>query len=117
MTLYLSISKIPELAGLSHPQRKAVYQCALETFYAEDSAKVLAGAPWIVGGILAGAVAGWLVGVSADLAHAKLLVVIGGGVVGAAIGVFIAAQSHTAQLRPYLRRVLEERREEIAQIK
>ena len=117
MTLYFSMSQIPELAGLKRPQRQAVYRCALEAFYGEDSTRVWAGLPWIAGGLLAGAVVGWFVTVGAELTHAKLPFILGGGLVGAAVGVFIAAQLQTARLRPYLQRVLQERWDEIAQIK
>ncbi len=48
--------------------------------------------------------------------YSKSLVIAASGLVGALVGVFIGTQILTAQLRPYLRRVLEERKDEIAQI-
>ena len=116
MNLYFSTSGIPELAGLTRGQRRAVFQCALEAFYDEQPSRVWLGAPWILGGILGGTLAGAVVFAGNGLSHSKLLVIAACGLAGAALGTFISAQFQTAQLRPYLRRVLEERSEEIAQI-
>lgn len=116
MKLYFSISQIPELAGLTRNQRKAVYQCGLEAFFADQPSRVWAGAPWIFGGIFSGALAGWLVVAGIGLTHSQLLVIIAGGLAGAVLGIFIGTQILTAQLRPYLRRVLEERKDELGQI-
>ncbi len=115
MKLYFANSQIPELAGLTRPQRKAVYQCALETLLAERPSAVWDGAPWVFGGILSGVLAGWLVVTSNHLSH-LFLVVTAAGLAGVLVGIFIGTQILTARLRPYFRRVLEERQDEIAQI-
>jgi hypothetical protein len=116
MKLYFSYSQMPELAGFTPLQRKLIYQCALEAFYHEQPSRVLSGAPWIFGGLLSGALAGGIaVGVS-SLTPSKLLVIAGCALVGTLLGIFIGTQFLTEQLRPYCRRVLEERKDEIAQI-
>jgi uncharacterized membrane protein YeaQ/YmgE (transglycosylase-associated protein family) len=117
MKLYFSISQIPELAGLTRNQWKAVYRCGLEAFYADHPSRVWSGAPWILGGVLCGTFAGWMVVANNEHSYLKYLVMAAGGLIGALVGVFIGGQILTAQLRPYLRRVLEERKDEIAQIK
>ena len=117
MKLFFSISQIPELAGLTRHQRKAVYQCAMEAFYFERPSRVWFGAPWILGGMVGGILVGVIVVAVTGLSHSKLLVTIICGLAGAIICTFIGGQFHCAQLRPYLRRVLEERRDELARIK
>ena len=117
MTFYFTLSQVPELAGLTRRQRRLVYRCALEALFAEEPSTVWLGGPWITGGILTGALAGWLVVAAAGLAHSKLLVIAAGGLAGALVGIFIGGQLFNARLRPYYRRVLEERKDEIAKIK
>jgi hypothetical protein len=117
MKLYFSNSQIPELAPLTPAQRKAVLRCAMEAFFAEDSSRVWAGLPWLLGGGLGGALLAGLIHASAGFTHSRVLVIIAGGLVGFLLGTFIATQFQTAQIRPYYRRVLEERRTEIANIK
>lgn len=116
MKLYFGFSQLPELADLTRGQKKAVIQCALEALYAEQPSAVWIGLPWILGNILIGALAGWIVAVTAGLAYFKLTIA-AGALAGAMLGLFIAGQFHAAQVRPYLRRVIEERREEIARVK
>jgi len=121
MKLYFSFSRIPELAGLTRPQRKAVYQCALEALFAEQPATLRVCTRWVFGGMLIGGLAGWLVAASLDRLptagwRKPLLVTAGGGLIGLMMGVFIGGQWMTARVRPYLRRVREERAAEIAQI-
>ena len=116
MKLFFTLSQIPELAGLTRLQRRLVYQCALEALFFEQPVTIWRGAPWLLGGILSGALAGWLAATSSGLSHSKLLVMAASGLAGALVGAFIGGQILTARLRPYLRRVLEERRDEIAQI-
>ena len=58
---------------------------------------------------------GWGAVCLAGVSYPKLLITVC-GLGGAAIAIFLATQIHFAQLRPYLRRVLEERKEEIAGI-
>jgi hypothetical protein len=116
MKMYFSYSRLPELAGLTRPQRRAVLRCALEAFYQDEPSRAWAGLPWITGGILGGALVGVIL-VAIGLSHSKLLVITGCALAGAFLGVFIAGQFSTAQLRPYLRRVLEERKNELSQIK
>jgi hypothetical protein len=115
MKLYFSPVQLPELAELTKPQRKAVLQCALEAFYFDDPSRTFFGAPWLLAGSFGGAIAGWGIVSFTGLSHAKLLVTLC-GVGGAALALFLAGPIHTARLRPYLRRVLEERKDEIAQI-
>ncbi len=116
MKLYFSYSQIPELAGLTLRRRKLVYQCALEALFAEQPSAVWMGAPWMLGGVSSGALAGWLVVAGLGLAHSPLLVITVFALVGLMTGIFIATQLLHARLRPYLRRVLEERQDEIARI-
>ncbi len=116
MKIYFSNSQIPERAGLTSNQWKAVYRCGYEAFLADNPSRVWLGAPWILGGILGGALTGWMVVTGNGHSYSKSLVIAAGGLVGALVGVFIGTQILTAQLRPYLRRVLEERKDEIAQI-
>jgi len=84
--------------------------------FCEDPSTLWLGLPWIRGGILSGALAAWLVAAGIGLSHGKPLVIAAGGLAGAIIGVFIGGQILTAKLRPYLRRVLEERQDEIARV-
>ena len=76
MKLYFSAAQLPELAGLTKPQRKAVLQCALEAFYFDDPSRVWFGAPWILAGIIGGAMIGWGVVCLAGLSHPKLLITV-----------------------------------------
>jgi uncharacterized membrane protein YeaQ/YmgE (transglycosylase-associated protein family) len=115
MNFYFSTARIPELAGLSRAQRKAVFQCALTVFYEEQPSRVWAGGPWILGGLLLGAFARAVVARDGPM-PGKLLIIAACGLVGAIAGAFIAGQFQMTQLRPYFRRVLEERKEEIAKI-
>jgi hypothetical protein len=117
MKLYFSNSQIPEVAGLTRNRRRAGSQCALEVYFAEDQSRVFHGVPWLFGGLLGGVLVGAAVVFGSGLSHWKLLVIIACGLAGAAAGTFIAAQFMVEQLRPYLRRVLEERKEEIEKIK
>jgi hypothetical protein len=104
MPLYFSMSKVPELAGLTPLRKKLVCQCAMQAFFAEEPAIIRVCASWVVGGILGGVVAGWMAVNGWSL------------LAGAMIGSFIATPIVHARLRPYIRRVLEERKDEIAQI-
>jgi hypothetical protein len=113
MKLYFKIAQIPELEGLTRQQRKAVYQCALEAFYFEDRSRVFFGTRWILAGILGGAIAGWGLASLTGFSHPKLLISLC-GLAGVVVSIFFAQQVHTKLLRPYLRRVLEERKDEIA---
>lgn len=115
MKFYFANSQIPELAGLTRLRRKLVYQCALQALLTEQPSTMTAGSCWLFGCILIGALAGGLTDTGCHFSH-PILVVTVGGLVGALIGVFISTQFLTARLRPYLRRVLEERKDELAQI-
>ncbi|HZR16866.1 MAG TPA: hypothetical protein VFE51_06020 [Verrucomicrobiae bacterium] len=115
MKLYFSSGQIPELKELTRPQRKAVLQCALEAFYFDDVSRVWFGTPWIVGGIFGGAMMGWGLASLSGFSHPKLASTFF-GLGGAAIGLFLATQINFTRLRPYLRRVVEERKNEIAKI-
>jgi hypothetical protein len=121
MSLHFSLSKVPELAGLTPLRKKLVCQCAMEALLAEEPALIRVGAFWVVGGILGGVVAGWMAvngwSFSNSAGWAKnLLVLPVCGLAGALIGNLIANPIFHARLRPYIRRVLEERKEEIAQL-
>jgi hypothetical protein len=120
MKLYFSKSQVPELAGLTRLRRRLVYQCGLEALLTEQPSMIWVCTLWLFGGLLSGALAGWMTvnrnGLSDSVGwEKKLLVVSACGVAGAMIGAFIGAQYLTARLRPYFRRVLEERKDEIAQ--
>jgi hypothetical protein len=116
MKLYFSNSQIPELAGLTPRRRKLVYQCALEALFAEQPSTLWIGSPWMLGGVVSGALAGWLAVTGLGLSHGKLVIIAASGLAGLLTGIFIGAQLLTARLRPYLRRVLDERKEEIGRI-
>jgi len=115
MKLYFKSAQIPELAGLTRPQRKAVLECALEAFYFEDHSRVWAGTAWILAGIFCGAIAGWSLVALTGFCYPKLLIGLC-GLAGLVVSIFFAQQLHTARLRPYLRRVREERQDEIARV-
>ena len=117
MKFYFTPAQAPELAELTRGQRKAVLRCALEAFFGEDPARVWSAAPWLFGGLLGGALAGWGVAAAAGSSHHWLLGTAIGGVAGAVLGNFIATHLLTGRLRPYLRRVLEDRGEESARVK
>jgi hypothetical protein len=117
MSLYYTLSQVPELVGLTRRQRTLVYRCALEALFSEQPSSLWEGSPWILGGILGGVLAGWGVVAGIGLSHSKWLVLSTFVLGGAMAGTFIGAQLLTGRVRPYLRRVLEERKEEIAQIK
>jgi len=117
MKFYFNPAHAPELAELTRGQRKAVLRCALEAFFGEDPARVWSAAPWLFGGLLGGALAGWGVAAAAGSSDHWLLGTTIGGVAGAGLGNFIASHLMTERLRPYLQRVLEERGEEIARVK
>ena len=117
MKFYFTPAQAPEMAGLTRRQRKAVLQCALEAFFGEDPSRVWSGAPWLFGGLLGGALAGWGMAAAAGSSHQGILGAALGGVAGGVLGNFIAAHLMTGQLRPYLRRVLAERGEEVAQVR
>lgn len=115
LKLYFSPVQLPEMSELTKPQRKAVLQCALEAFYFDDPSRVWFGSPWLLAGGVGGAMVGWGVVSLTGLSHPKLLITLC-GVAGAALALFLAGQVQTTRLRPYLRRVLEERKDEIARI-
>lgn len=118
MRLYFSYKNIPELSRLTRRQQKAVYRCGLEAFWGEHPSRIWSGVPWLFGGIAIGSLAGWLAVNRLSLSsHFKLLLIAAGGVLGALIANFIAIQILNTQLRPYLRRVIEERADEVARIK
>lgn len=121
MQIYFCFSQIPELKPLTKRQRKAVYRCAFEALFAEQPSTLRACNLWVFGGLAIGALAGGLAvagGVSWPFAGlGKMLpVVIAGCVAGAVAGSLLGAQWLHARMRPYFRRVLEERKEEIERI-
>jgi hypothetical protein len=115
MKIYFIYSQIPELAGLTRLRRKLVYQCALEALFRDQPSTMTLCSGWMYGSIAVGALAGWLTDAGYHFFH-PILVAAGGGVAGAIAGNFIGLQFLTARLRPYLRRVLEERKDELARI-
>jgi hypothetical protein len=115
MKFYFVNSQIPELAGLTRLRRKLVYQCAWQALLSERPSTMTICSCWLFGSILIGALAGWLTVAGCHLSH-PILVVTTGGFAGGITGNFIGLQFLTARLRPYFRRVLEERRDELAQI-
>jgi len=118
MQLYFFKSQIPELAGLTPLQRKLVYECGLEACLTEQPALIWSCTRWVFGGLAGGALVAWLTLTLTRLGWDHyLLVVIVGALAGMLTAIFVAGQILTAQLRPYLRRVLEARRDELARIK
>ena len=115
MKLYFKSSHIPELARLTREQRKAVFQCALQAFYFEDPSRVWFGTGWILAGMLGGTIAEWGLVSLIGFSHPKLLISLC-GLAAVVVSIFFTQQVHTECLRPYLRRVLEERKDEIARI-
>ena len=116
MKFYLTPTQAPEMAGLTRAQRKAVLRCALEAFFAEDASRVWSSAPWLFAAMLVGALSGWVVAAVTGFTHFKILAAVVGGLGGAVSGNLIATHFMTERLRPFLQRVLEERREEIERI-
>ena len=121
MKMYLFTFQIPELKPLTKRQRKAVYMCAFEALFAEQPSTLRTCNLWVIGGIAIGALAGGLAvagGISWQFAALgkTLPVVIAGCLAGAVAGSLLGAQWIHGRLRPYFRRVLEERQEEIARI-
>ena len=116
MKLYFSYNHLPEFEDLTPRQRKAVYRCALEAYLAEDSSRLWFGTPWGLGGLVAGTMVGWGLVHLTGSAHPGLLMTLC-ALGGAVLALFLAGPVQMAQLRPYLRRVLEERRDEIAEIR
>ena len=121
MKLYLCTFQIPELKPLKKRQQKAVYQCALEALFAEQPAILRTCSLWIFGGIAAGVLAGGLAvasGVGWPIAPwgRTLPVLIAGGIAGTVGGTLLGTHWIHRKLRPYFRRVLEERKEEIERI-
>jgi len=115
MKIYFIYSQIPELAGLTRLRRKLVYQCALEALFRDQPSTLTLCSGWMFGSISVGVLASWLTAASCHLSH-PILIATAGGLVGALTGNLIGLQFLTAKLRPYLRRVLEERKDEIARI-
>jgi hypothetical protein len=121
MKVYFTYRRIPELAGLTARQRKLVYRCALEAFFADNPSSIQVCTVIMSASILVGVLAGWLVATRTCLTgpawwQTKWFVVALSGLAAAALGNFAGNQWMTARLRPYLRRVLERRSLEIAQI-
>jgi len=115
MKIYFRNSHIPELSGLSRQRRKLVYQCALEALLREQFWTMFICATEVIGCALVGLLAGgWLRG-QGDFSHPDWFL-IAGGLGGGLVGNFLGSQLLTARLRPYLRRVLTERRDEIDRI-
>jgi len=122
MKAYFFTFQIPELKPLNKRQRKAVYICAFEALFAEQPSTMRMCNLWVFGGLAIGAMAGGLAvagGVSWPFAALgkTLPVVIAGGLAGFVAGSLQGAQWLHARMRPYFRRVLEERKEEMEQIK
>jgi hypothetical protein len=110
MKLYFSTSQVPELAALTRLRRRLVYQCAFEALLTDQPSMVWVCTLSLFGGLLRGLLAGWMA------AGRNGLVVCACGLAGAMIGTFMGAQILTARLRPYFRRVLEDRKDELEQI-
>jgi hypothetical protein len=121
MKFYFFYFQVPELGGLKPRQRKAVYQCAFEAFLAEQPTTIWVCTWWFFAALVGGAVAGWLAVAGGHFTQAvspngKLLAAGAGGLAGAMVFTFVSAHWMNSRLRPYFRRVLEERRDEIQQI-
>jgi len=121
MKFYFYFSQIPELKPLNKRQRKAVYACAFEALFAEQPATMRTCQFWVLGGLAVGALAGGLAvadGVSWQFAALgkTMPVVIAGGLAGFVAGSLLGTQWIHTRMRPYFRRVLDERKEEIEQI-
>jgi len=121
MKFYFCFSQIPELKPLTKRRRKAVYACAFAALFAEQPATLRTCNLWVFGGVALGALAGGLAvagGVSWQFATwgKTLPVIIVGGLAGFVAGSLLGTQWIHTRLRPYFRRVLEERKEEIARI-
>ena len=122
MKIYLGTFWIPELKPLTKCQRIAVYQCALEALFAEQPSTLRTCNLWVFGGIGVGALAGGLAavwGISWPMVGLgkTLPVVIAGGLAGALAGNLLGTHWIHGKLRPYFRRVLEERKEELEHLK
>jgi len=121
MKIYFTLAQVPEMAGLTRQKRKLVYQCALEALFAEQPAILWVCSRWLWGSLLGGVVVG-MAAATHGFAHwdglrSRLLVPIVLGLAGGLIGAFFGGQRITALLRPYFRRVLEERKDELDRIR
>lgn len=121
MKIYITYRRIPELVALTPAQRKLVYRCALTAFFADNPSSMQVCTLIMLGSILPGLLAGWLVAAQIGLNgpawwQTKWFAMALSGVVAAVIGNTIGNQWLTARLRPYLRRVLDKRSDELAQI-
>ncbi len=122
MQIYFCFSQIPELKPLTKRQRKAVYMCAYEALFAEQPSTMANCNYWVFGGIACGALAGGLAvagGVSWHFAALgkTLPVIIAACLAGAVAGSLLGSHWLHGRMRPYFRRVLEERKEEIEKIR
>lgn len=117
MKTLLATGWIPELRPLTKGQQKAVYQCATEALFAEQPATLWGCNLWVFGGIAAGALAGGLAAAGGMGWNWSLPCLITGGLTGAVVGNLLGTHWIHGKLRPYFRRVLEERKAEIEQIR
>ena len=115
MTLYLTYRKIPEMAPLNPRQRKLVFECAMHALFAEQPGMVYKESPWLLGGIAGGALAGWLLFAEGLWPGHQWLLIGGLAFIGLLAGNTIGSHLMMVRLRPYFRRVLAERQDELAQ--
>lgn len=111
MVFYFTDAQVPELAGLTKVQRGIVRRGAFDLFCEEQPS-----ARWVAGLLGFGATFGFLLasGLLRPLcaSHQMRIALVGGAVAGA-IGAFIGAHCLMVWLRPYLRRYIEDNRNEI----
>lgn len=116
MKLYFTFSRLPELAGLTRPQRKAVLRCAMEALFAEQPSIMFVCSRWCFWCMGGGALAGWLAFRAGVLPRAGWWLIAAGALAGLALASLIGNVLITARLRPYCQRVRQERKAEIEQL-
>jgi len=113
MQLYILHTKVPELASLKRAQRRLVCKGAFRLLCEErPSARWVAGLPGGIGAALGFLVAVPLSHLVASDGYALGLLCLG-ALTGGFIGAVVGALCSTGRLRPYLRRFIEEHRDEI----
>ncbi len=112
MPIYLTNATVPELSGFTAAQCRLIRRKAFATLCHErPSVRVLAALPGGVGGGIGFGLGVLLCHVA--FAQHRMAVAVVCGMIGGGVGGFIGGQWLTEQLRPHLRRFIEEHRDEI----
>ncbi len=116
MPLYITYRTIPEMVPLNKTQRKLVFECAMHAMFAEQPEMLHKGTPWLLGGTGLGAGLGWLAWTTMWPGEPKWLIIGGAAGLGLLVGNLLGNHLFLERLRPYFRRVITERRDELSLI-